>query len=174
MDEVPKKTEKIQEPSFRLNYATVILLLVIIIPLAYTIWVNVQDVAPDPKLSGDLSARQVPPVQQNTAAGTNAAQNLVNAQKAVAEKPEFQSYINLGLAYYAVDSVETAIHSWQQALTYNPKSALTYNNIAAAYGKLNKYDEEIDACRKAIEIDSGFTLAKNNLAWAMSQKMSKK
>jgi tetratricopeptide (TPR) repeat protein len=178
MAEDSKKTVKIQEPSFKLNYATVILLLVIIIPLGYTIWVNLQDVMPNPKL--DNGKTQVAPGQQSSAAATTAAnnasntENLVLALRAAADSPGFQNYINLGLAYYAVDSTDAAIHAWEKALSYNSKSALAYNDLAAAYGKLNKFDAEIAACNKALAIDTGYALAKNNLAWALSQKKAGK
>jgi tetratricopeptide (TPR) repeat protein len=173
-----KKTGKIPEPSFKLNYATVILLLVIIIPLGYTIWVNLQDVMPNPKL--DNGNTQVVPAQPGSATTTIAANNASNSEnlvlslRAVADNPGFESYVSLGLAYYAVDSTYAAIHAWEKALSYNSKSALAYNDIAAAYGALNKFDEEIAACNKALAIDTGYTLAKNNLAWALSQKKATK
>jgi len=39
------------EPSFKLNYATVILLLVILIPFVYTVIVNLQKPEPAPQIT---------------------------------------------------------------------------------------------------------------------------
>jgi tetratricopeptide (TPR) repeat protein len=44
-----------------------------------------------------------------------------------------------------------------------------YNNICAAYNQLKEYDKAIEACNKAIELDSNHSLAKGNLNFAISQ-----
>jgi tetratricopeptide (TPR) repeat protein len=95
------------------------------------------------------------------------------AIKRVADKPDYDSYVNLGLVYYQSAKYEDAINAWNKAIGLNPKSAIAYNDIAAAYGAINKYDEEIKACEKALSIDPNMTLAKNNLNWAKSQKNKK-
>ncbi|KJV06639.1 hypothetical protein [Methylocucumis oryzae] len=35
---------------------------------------------------------------------------------------------------------------------------------------IQKYQQGVDACIKAIQIDASFQLAKNNLAWAVSER----
>ena len=159
--------QKSMEPAFTLNYATLILLLVILIPLVYTVAVNLQSPAPPPVItpSANSTSGQV----QNT--GTSSA--VETAMKAVIDNPNFTSYTNLGIAYYGAAKYEDAVKAFQKSLEYNPKSDLAYNNIAAAYGALSDWDNEIAACKKALEINPNFDLAKRNLNWAMSKKVGK-
>lgn len=48
--------------------------------------------------------------------------------------------------------------------------AEAWNNIAAADEALHRWDEAIAAAEKAIALKPDFQLAKNNLAWSISQK----
>ena len=166
-EEIKQQTDN-SEPSFKLNYISLILILVILIPAAYTIWANLQPATPAPDIS------KAPAVQTQTAPAS--AVNTVAleaALKRVADKPDYDSYVNLGIVYYQAAKYEDAIKIWNKAIELNPKSAIAYNDIAAAYGAINKYDEEISACEKALSIDPTMTLAKNNLKWAQSQKNKK-
>ena len=52
----------------------------------------------------------------------------------------------------------------------DPRMAGAWNNIAAAYESMHRWDEAITAAQKAIALDPNFQLAKNNLAWSISQK----
>jgi Flp pilus assembly protein TadD len=45
-----------------------------------------------------------------------------------------------------------------------PEVAAVYNNFCVAYGLLERVGEAVAACRRALEIDPGSQLAKNNLA----------
>ena len=45
-----------------------------------------------------------------------------------------------------------------------------YNNIAADYEDLHQWDLAIEAAKQALKLRPDFQLAKNNLAWAESQK----
>jgi tetratricopeptide (TPR) repeat protein len=166
-EEIEKQTDT-AKPSFKLNYTTIILLLVILIPGMYTIVVNLQAPTPPPQITKKQVAMQTqaPPA----AANTNA---IETALKRVAGKPDFDAYINLGLAYYNAAKYDDAIKAWAQATGLNPKSALAYNDIAAAYGAIGNWEEEIKACEKALNIDPNMALAKNNLNWATSQKNKK-
>ena len=168
-EEKEKKADN-SEPSFKLNYISAILILVILIPAVYTIVANLQPAAPAPEIP---KATQVP---AQTQAPSNNAGNPVAldaALKRVADKPDFDSYVNLGMVYYNAAKYEDAIKAWNKSIELNPKSAVAYNDIAAAYGAINNYDEEIKACEKALSIDPNMTLAKNNLNWAKSQKNKK-
>ena len=158
-----KKSDK-TEPSFSLNYATAILFLMILIPIVYTLVSNLQKPVPPPVI--------IPTV--NSVAASNPANVIEINLKAVADNPGFQSYLNLGLAYYNVARYEEGIAAWKKALEYNPKSDLAYNNIAAAYGAMNKWDEEISACKKALAINPNLDLAKRNMDWAKEMKSKNK
>lgn len=56
------------------------------------------------------------------------------------------------------------------ALKLNPNSAEAWNNIAANYESLHRWDDAIAAAQKAIALKPDFQLAKNNLAWSVAQK----
>jgi tetratricopeptide (TPR) repeat protein len=42
--------------------------------------------------------------------------------------------------------------------------------MAASYSSIGKWDQAIAAAQKAVALKPDFQLAKNNLAWALSQK----
>lgn len=165
MSENLSEKESNTEPSFKLNYATAILVLVVLIPVIYTVITNLQK-APTPSI--------IAPATNSAPAQTSNQQSGIEiALKAVADNPGFQTYLNLGLAYYNTSKYPESIEAWEKALKYNPQSDLAYNNIAAAYGAMNKWDEEIEACKKALAINPNLELAKRNLAWAEEMKNKK-
>jgi tetratricopeptide (TPR) repeat protein len=165
MSEPTAKKEKDAEPSFKLNYATIILLLVILIPMLYTVFTNLQPKAGPPVIT---------PAAANTNTATATSSSAIEtALKAVADNPSYQTYLNLGLAYYGASKYTESVEAWRKALGYNPKSDLAYNNIAAAYGAMNMWDEEIEACKQALAINPNFDLAKRNLKWAQEMKDKK-
>ncbi len=156
--------ESNHEPSFRLNYATAVLLLVILIPVVYTVVVNLQKPEPLPQ----ITPVSITPVQNsNPSSAIEAALQIANA------KPDYASYINLGLAYYNAQQYPESIKAWEKALEYNPKGDLAFNNIAAAYGCMKDYDAEIEICKRALAINPNLDLAKRNLAWATEMKNKK-
>jgi|ERR1043165_7769577 tetratricopeptide (TPR) repeat protein len=162
------ETQKVSqaEPSFKLNYITAILLLVILIPVVYTVVANLQRPEPAPQISPVKVDQSSTPAQSSAGA-------IEAALKAVAAAPAYNTYINLGLAYYNAAQYPEAIKAWEKALEYNPKGELAYNNIAAAYGNMNNYDAEIEICKRALAINPNLEIAKRNLAWAESQKNKK-
>ena len=164
-DSTSKKTNT-AEPSFRLNYATAILFLMILIPVVYTVVTNLEKATPPPVIIPAVNSAPTPAANPTSVIETNL--------KAVADNPGFQSYLNLGLAYYNVARYEDGITAWKKALEYDPKSDLAYNNIAAAYGAMNKWDEEIAACEKALAINPNLDLAKRNMDWAKGMKAKNK
>lgn len=159
-------SEKEKEPSFEINYATVILLLVILIPAIYTVVVNLEKPVPMPEITAAYINKTNVPV--SPASAIDAAQQLVNT------KPGYDSYINLGMAYYNTAKYPESIKAWEKALEYNPKGEMAYNDIAAAYGNMNNYDEEIKICKRALEINPNLDIAKRNLEWAESMKKKNK
>ena len=158
------KTENNTEPSFKLNYATVILLLVILIPVIYTIVANLEKPQPLPLIS---------PTVTTPAQNSNPASPIETALQVATVKPDYNSYINLGLAYYNAARYPESIKAWEKALEYNPKGELAFNNIAAAYGNMNNYDAEIEICQRALAINPDLEIAKRNMEWAKSMKNKK-
>lgn len=156
--------QNVVEPSFKLNYVTGILLLVIVIPVLYTVYANLQKPTPLPEIT---------PAQAVATPVASPADAINEALKAVAAKPDYASYINLGLAYYKSSMYRESISAWEKALEYNPQGELAFNNIAAAYGNLNDYDAEIKICERALAINPNLDIAKRNMEWAKSMKNKK-
>ncbi len=157
--------ENAVEPSFKLNYATAILLLVILIPVLYTVYANLQRPTPLPVINPAQATAPTP--------AATPADAINEALKAVAARPDYTSYINLGLAYYKSAMYHESITAWEKALEYNPQGELAFNNIAAAYGNLNDYDAEIKICERALAINPNLDIAKRNMEWAKSMKNKK-
>jgi tetratricopeptide (TPR) repeat protein len=53
-----------------------------------------------------------------------------------------------------------------------PGYAEAYNNIAAAYQSMHQWDQAIAAAQEALRLKPDFQLAKNNLAYSLSEKKS--
>ncbi len=78
--------------------------------------------------------------------------------------------LNTGLEFYNQGLYELCISTTILATEADPTNAQAYNNICSAYNKLGKWDEAINYCQKALEVDPEHELAKNNLNWAVTQK----
>lgn len=79
-------------------------------------------------------------------------------------------YLTQSLQNYQAGSFQESIDAARQVLKIDPGSAAAYNNIAAGYASLRKWDDAIDNARKALERQPAFTLARNNLNWALTKK----
>lgn len=160
-----KTIEREQILPDRLTAANCVVWLVLLLPIAYTLISNFQkekvvpEIKPAPRF-----------IQQALPNGTSA---LDAAIKAASETPDYKTLLNLGLEYYTVGNYKQSIEVWNKALAYNNRSELLYTNIAAAYGALQMWDEEIAACDKALSINPSFDLAKRNLNWAKQMKNKK-
>ena len=91
-------------------------------------------------------------------------------ENAAKTNPSFDNLINLSNAYINSNMPGKSVDPLMKAIEMNPKSAIAYNNLGAAYTMLQQYNKGIDACTKALAIDSSFQLAKNNLNWALSER----
>jgi tetratricopeptide (TPR) repeat protein len=97
------------------------------------------------------------------------AQMSVAAQRLPA-KPTPESYLDLSLHEYQAGRFEKSITAAKKALELRPNYAEAYNNIAAAYNSMAKWDEGIQAALQAVRLKPDYQLAKNNMMWAVSQK----
>ncbi len=79
-------------------------------------------------------------------------------------------WINASLYRYQAGDYPGSLAAAQQALELDPRSALAYNNIGAAYAGLGQWDSAIASERAALRIKPDFTLAANNLALYSRQK----
>jgi len=86
--------------------------------------------------------------------------------------PEFTAdqWLNLSRTLYREGKYLESIGAAQTALHLKPDFAQAYNNIGAAYAGLRLWDPAIDADQRAIQLAPGMQLARNNLAWALTQK----
>ncbi len=96
--------------------------------------------------------------------------NLPNDIHSSDKKTAAAAYINQGLEYYKSGKYELCVESTKQALALDSTSATAWNNMCAAYNGLKQWDHAINAGTKAVQIKPDFSLAKNNLNYALSQK----
>jgi len=80
------------------------------------------------------------------------------------------AFVNQSLALNQAGKYKESISAAREALKIEPHSAEAWNNIAAGYEALHKWDLAIDAAKKAIALKPDFQLAKNNLIWSEQQK----
>jgi len=74
------------------------------------------------------------------------------------------------MRYFQTQNFSACITAATEAIRRKPNSAIAYNNLAACYGALRKWDEEIVSAHRALDLSPDFQLARNNLKWAESQK----
>jgi Tfp pilus assembly protein PilF len=98
------------------------------------------------------------------------ASRLAAAEMAARRAPTPDTYVDLSMLYFQGQNYPACVTAAGEAIRLKPDSALAYNNQAACYGSLRKWDEEIAASRQALRISPDFQLARNNQAWAESQK----
>ena len=84
-------------------------------------------------------------------------------EKKVKQYPTAENFLNLSIRYYNDKRYADCVTAAQEALKFDPKSFVAYNNIGAACNLLGKFDEAVAACKKALELRPDFQLAKNNL-----------
>ena len=81
---------------------------------------------------------------------------------------EVASWINLSLEQYRKGQYPQAIKSARRALKLKSNSVEAYNNMGAAFARLQQWDAAVVAEEKALAIQPDFQLARNNLAWSES------
>ncbi len=79
--------------------------------------------------------------------------------------------LNAGLSLYASSNFAAAEAEFRKAIELDPGSALAYNDLGATLNNLQRWDEAIAALGKAVALNPALDLARNNLAWAVSQKV---
>jgi superkiller protein 3 len=101
---------------------------------------------------------------------TQAPIDIASYENAANTNPTFDNLINLSNAYINSNMAAKSIAPLTKAIELNPNSAIAHNNLGVAYTMVQQYQNGIESCMKALQIDSSFQLAKNNLKWAMSEK----
>jgi tetratricopeptide (TPR) repeat protein len=101
----------------------------------------------------DLTARDLLAQADNQASNRPAPQT-----------PEF--YLALSLQFYGEERYVESIVASRLALDRRPGYAEAWNNICAAYNKLDRYEEAVAACEQALRYKPDLELARNNLQYA--------
>jgi protein O-mannosyl-transferase len=81
-----------------------------------------------------------------------------------------QELLDLSLSFYQAKEYRKSIEAAQLALARKPDYDAAFNNICAACNALGQWDKAIAAGEKALRLNPSSQLARNNLAWAKSQK----
>jgi tetratricopeptide (TPR) repeat protein len=84
--------------------------------------------------------------------------------------PTAEDYINQGLTYYNSGLYALCVAASESALDINPNYDLAYNNLCAAFIKLDQWDNAIKTGQKGLEINPNNQLLKNNLTMAIALK----
>jgi Flp pilus assembly protein TadD len=84
-------------------------------------------------------------------------------------RPE-DELLQRGLVLYQRGEYQQSIDVWQQVLAINPNSARAFNNIGTGQMKLGQYEQAQGMFRKALSLEPGVELYRNNLAWAESER----
>ncbi|WP_288097521.1 tetratricopeptide repeat protein [Hydrotalea sp.] len=84
--------------------------------------------------------------------------------------PTSANVIALSVAYINNNMPGKAVKPLTDLIKKDPKNATAYNNLGVANILLKNYQTGIEACTKAIQIDTSFQLAKNNLKWGLDEK----
>jgi Flp pilus assembly protein TadD len=97
----------------------------------------------------------------------------VPAQSAAVVRPE-DELLQRGLELYQRGEYQQSIDVWQQVLAINPSSGRAFNNIGTAEMKLGRYEQAQGMFRKALDLEPGVELYRNNLAWADGERAKKR
>jgi superkiller protein 3 len=98
------------------------------------------------------------------------ATDMAGLESAVAGNPTFANLINLSMAYINNKMPGKSIDYLHKAIELQPNSAIAYNNLGVAYTMMQQYQDGVNACTKALQADTSFVLAKNNLKWATDER----
>ncbi len=98
-------------------------------------------------------------------------QSIAELEKTTEDKRSTTFYIQYGLLYLKLQDYDKSIEIWNKVLVTEPKNSGALINIGVAYMSKQQYDSAIKYFQKAIDSNPNDQLAKNNLAWAMDEKI---
>lgn len=133
---------------------TIVIVVLLLLPIAYIFYKTAGNSTPTPEQA------------------TSQAQTIdIAAYEAVANAtPSFSNLLNLSNAYINSGMAGKAIEPLKKAIELNPESAIAYSNLGFAYTIIQQYKKGIEFGQKAVQLDSTFQLAKNNLNWALTEQ----
>lgn len=95
---------------------------------------------------------------------------LAGQEKTPADKRDVAFYTAQGLNYFKIGEYGKSIETWNKIFELDVKNVTALNNIGTAFMMKNQVEDAIALFKKAIDLEPGNQLAKNNLAWALDEK----
>lgn len=145
--------EKVPFYKNRLFYIILIALVVVIVPVVLIVNSNTSSTEQAANPSGNDMIAMIDSLRQ--AADAN---------------PTFDNLLNLGVALINANIPGQAINPLERAIELKPDNAIALNNLGLACTMCRAVDKGIKYCGMAVELDTAFQLAKNNLNWAKSEE----
>jgi tetratricopeptide (TPR) repeat protein len=99
-------------------------------------------------------------------AGARALVGVRTAADAVNVNPTHDNYLQLSLMLYRAGRFKESVNAAREAVRLRPDSDAAYNNICAAWNRLEAWDLAIEAGEAAVRLNPDNELARNNLAEA--------
>ncbi|MCW3070848.1 MAG: lipoprotein NlpI [Bacteroidetes bacterium] len=75
-----------------------------------------------------------------------------------------------GLNYFKIGEYDKSIEAWNKIFELDVKNTGALNSIGTAFMMKKQVDDAIALYKKALELEPGNQLAKNNFAWALEEK----
>lgn len=100
--------------------------------------------------------------------------NILALENTLNKDFSLSNVINASVAYINGNKPGKAVVILNKILKKDSTNAIVYNNLGTAQILLKNYQLGIEACKKAIELDPKFTLAKNNLKWGNDEALKVK
>jgi tetratricopeptide (TPR) repeat protein len=149
-----KKDGEESEAKSGLNVKTVVIAALLLLPIIFILY----------KTMGNKPVEEQA-AQQNPQVDIAAYENAANAN------PTYENYLNLSNVYINNGLAGRAIAPLEKAIALKPDNGIAaYNNLGFAYTIIQQYKKGIEYCQKALDIDTTFLLAKNNLNWAKAEQ----
>lgn len=98
-------------------------------------------------------------------------ERIMRGEEFVKMYPTAENYVSLSLEYYKVGDFQKCIEKCEFALNINPKYAVAYNNICAAYNELRQWQKATQACQKGLSLDANDKLLQANFNKAQANLM---
>lgn len=160
MEPIEKATSE-QEPAsnnenkpFKLNPVTIVIIVLVVAPFLYLLL----------KDSGTPA-----PQEQAAPAPIDWAATLETSKQASKSNPNFETYFNLGLAFYNNNLFDSAAVAYTKALNFDSvNNAIIYNNLCATYNNIGQWLPAAKAGARSLKLDPGSQLTKNNLDIALN------
>lgn len=110
------------------------------------------------------------PKSKNVPATEKKGIDIATLEQQANSNPTSANIVALSVAYINNNTPGKAIKPLTDLIKREPNNAIAYNNLGVANIMVKNYQAGIDACSKALQIDTGFQLAKNNLRWGLDEK----